>query len=113
MWECTEDLLKHIKSESKVAEEGARSFRRVLDLGCGTGLLGIAAAKTFPATCKYVAFQDYNAKVIEAVTMPNFRANFSDTSVVDAMFVSGPWATLNSRLTFLQIHSKSGFVGLF
>merc|ERR1712029_748347 len=97
VWECTEDLLRHIKAESRLSvEAGGHSFSRVLDLGCGAGLLGIAAAKTFAS--KHLVFQDYNDKVIQAVTMPNFRANFSEECGLEAMFVSGPWATLTNSL---------------
>uniref|UniRef100_UPI00398E57CC histidine protein methyltransferase 1 homolog n=1 Tax=Pristiophorus japonicus TaxID=55135 RepID=UPI00398E57CC len=61
VWECTYDLLAYL---------GGLELRgrRVLDLGCGAGLLGIAALRQRAAE---VHFQDYNAAVIEGVTIPN------------------------------------------
>ena len=71
VWECTEDLIRHIKARSV---EGCQ-FGSVLDLGCGAGLLAIAAAKAFKSS--KVVYQDYNPEVIDAVTIPNFQANFN------------------------------------
>ncbi|RXM36898.1 Histidine protein methyltransferase 1-like [Acipenser ruthenus] len=40
IWECTIDLLEHLESDGETF-----SGKRVLDLGCGAGLLGILALK--------------------------------------------------------------------
>ncbi|XP_034041259.1 histidine protein methyltransferase 1 homolog [Thalassophryne amazonica] len=70
VWECTYDLLELIEKDSKSFGE-----KRVLDLGCGAGLLGILALKT---GAKHVHFQDYNSTVIEHLTLPNVILNCLD-----------------------------------
>ncbi|XP_001514509.1 histidine protein methyltransferase 1 homolog [Ornithorhynchus anatinus] len=67
IWECTFDLLAFL-AEAKVQFVG----KRVLDLGCGAGLLGIAALK---GKAEEVHFQDYNSTVINELTIPNVVAN--------------------------------------
>lgn len=67
IWECTFDLLAYFtKAQVKFAG------KKVLDLGCGSGLLGITALK---GGAREVHFQDYNSMVIEEVTIPNVAAN--------------------------------------
>ncbi|KAE8626099.1 hypothetical protein XENTR_v10006504 [Xenopus tropicalis] len=67
IWECTFDLVRYLEDED-VDFQG----KRVLDLGCGAGLLGILALKR---KAKEVHFQDYNSTVIEEITMPNALVN--------------------------------------
>lgn len=67
VWECTFDLLNYF-TKAKVNFSG----KKVLDLGCGSGLLGIIA---FKAGAKEIHFQDYNCLVIDEVTLPNVIAN--------------------------------------
>ncbi|XP_051714364.1 histidine protein methyltransferase 1 homolog [Oryctolagus cuniculus] len=67
IWECTYDLLAYF-TKAKVKFAG----KKVLDLGCGSGLLGITA---FKRGAKEVHFQDYNGMVIDEVTLPNVVAN--------------------------------------
>lgn len=71
IWECTEDLLQWLLS---INANGSLKGKHVLDLGCGTGLLGIAALK-YEAN---VVFQDYNKEVLESSTIPNVLLNLSD-----------------------------------
>ncbi|XP_052593394.1 histidine protein methyltransferase 1 homolog [Peromyscus californicus insignis] len=68
IWECTFDLLTYF-TKAKVKFAG----QKVLDLGCGSGLLGIAASK---GGAREVHFQDYNSLVMDEVTLPNVVANF-------------------------------------
>ena len=84
VWECTDDLYSYMATSN-------RSGKRVLDLGCGNGILGIAAFKYLQAN--HVLFQDYNDSVITKTTMPNYRLNEEDAS--KATFISGSWAELN------------------
>ncbi|XP_074531986.1 histidine protein methyltransferase 1 homolog [Halichoeres trimaculatus] len=67
VWECTYDLLE-------LMERDGETFggKRVLDLGCGAGLLGILALKRGALK---VHFQDYNSTVIEQLTVPNVMLN--------------------------------------
>ncbi|XP_008694128.1 histidine protein methyltransferase 1 homolog [Ursus americanus] len=67
IWECTFDLLAYF-TKAKVKFVG----KKVLDLGCGSGLLGIVA---FKGGAKEIHFQDYNSMVIDEVTLPNVVAN--------------------------------------
>ncbi|OCT92674.1 methyltransferase like 18 S homeolog isoform X1 [Xenopus laevis] len=67
IWECTFDLIRYLEDED-VDFKG----KRVLDLGCGAGLLGISALKR---KAKEVHFQDYNSTVIEEITVPNALVN--------------------------------------
>ncbi|XP_068842601.1 histidine protein methyltransferase 1 homolog [Capricornis sumatraensis] len=67
IWECTFDLLAYL-TKTKVKFAG----KKVLDLGCGSGLLGIMALK---GGAKEIHFQDYNSVVIDEVTLPNVVAN--------------------------------------
>ncbi|XP_027724134.1 histidine protein methyltransferase 1 homolog [Vombatus ursinus] len=67
IWECTFDLLAYL------ADEAAQfAGKRVLDLGCGAGLLGIVALK---GKAKEIHFQDYNGTVIDEITIPNVIVN--------------------------------------
>ncbi|XP_043858614.1 histidine protein methyltransferase 1 homolog [Dromiciops gliroides] len=67
IWECTFDLLAYLADE-----EVHFAGKRVLDLGCGAGLLGIIA---FKGKAKEIHFQDYNSTVIDEVTIPNVIVN--------------------------------------
>lgn len=67
VWECTFDLLTYF-TKAKVKFAG----KKVLDLGCGSGLLGIIASK---GGAREIHFQDYNSLVIDEVTLPNVIAN--------------------------------------
>lgn len=67
IWECTFDLMTYF-TKAKVKFAG----QKVLDLGCGSGLLGITASK---GGAREVHFQDYNGLVIDEVTLPNVVAN--------------------------------------
>ncbi|NXY14294.1 MET18 methyltransferase, partial [Atrichornis clamosus] len=67
IWECTFDLLEYF-SEAEIQFAN----KTVLDLGCGAGLLGIAALR---GKAERVHFQDYNSTVIDEITLPNVVAN--------------------------------------
>ncbi|XP_075045808.1 histidine protein methyltransferase 1 homolog [Mixophyes fleayi] len=67
IWECTFDLIRYFEDEDVIFRG-----KRVLDLGCGAGLLGIVALKR---KAKEVHFQDYNSTVIEEITIPNALVN--------------------------------------
>ncbi|XP_020830342.1 histidine protein methyltransferase 1 homolog [Phascolarctos cinereus] len=67
IWECTFDLLAYLADE-----EVQFAGKRVLDLGCGAGLLGVIALK---GKAKEIHFQDYNSTVIDEITIPNVMVN--------------------------------------
>ncbi|XP_071769673.2 histidine protein methyltransferase 1 homolog [Centroberyx gerrardi] len=73
VWECTYDLLELIEKDGEMF-----GGKRVLDLGCGAGLLGILAMKR---GARQVHFQDYNTTVIEQLTLPNVLLNCQEEDV--------------------------------
>ncbi|XP_068151342.1 histidine protein methyltransferase 1 homolog [Drosophila tropicalis] len=94
MWEGTDDILLYL------AENFKDSFwkdKHVLDLGCGSGLLGIYAVKCGAQ----VDFQDYNKDVLENITQPNVVLNLKDAFKDDeklkfleenTKFFAGDWS---------------------
>ncbi|XP_039951630.1 histidine protein methyltransferase 1 homolog [Bactrocera neohumeralis] len=73
IWECTGDLLQYL---AKTIKPQNWHGRRVLDLGCGAGLLGIYAY-----ICgALVHFQDYNKDVLTQITIPNVMLNVKTPS---------------------------------
>ena len=86
VWECSYDLLSYL---SQAELESLKSIN-VLDLGCGSGLLGIYCAMH---GAKQVTFQDYNAEVVRSLTIPNYVANILNKSDKDCFpsFYSGSW----------------------
>ncbi|XP_023294590.2 histidine protein methyltransferase 1 homolog [Lucilia cuprina] len=73
IWECTDDLLQYLAENYK---DEKWPTANVLDLGCGSGLLGIYA---FLKGAK-VTFQDYNKDVLEKITIPNVLLNTATTN---------------------------------
>ncbi|KAM5569648.1 hypothetical protein ABKV19_016918 [Rosa sericea] len=71
LWEGSLDLVKALSSE---VQNGHLSFagKRVLELGCGHGLPGIFACLEGAAA---IHFQDFNAEVLQCLTIPNVNAN--------------------------------------
>lgn len=82
LWECTLDLLKYL-SKNSIFYNG----KSVLDLGCGTGLLGIY---TLIAGAQNVDFQDFNKEVLTNTTMSNVLLNCKEKMNVCKYF-SGDW----------------------
>ncbi|XP_014098632.3 histidine protein methyltransferase 1 homolog [Bactrocera oleae] len=77
IWECTEDLLQYL---AKSIKPQYWDGKRVLDLGCGAGLLGIYAYRCGAV----VHFQDYNKDVLTQITIPNVMLNVeTQTKPVD------------------------------
>lgn len=66
-WECSLDLMNFISVNPDLVKG-----KSVLELGCGSGLPGIAALLLGAAQ---VSFQDYNQSVIDLVTLPNLLLN--------------------------------------
>ncbi|KAH8412669.1 hypothetical protein KR009_004422 [Drosophila setifemur] len=94
IWECTDDLLLYLSEKFK---ESYWQGKRVLDLGCGSGLLGIYAMKLGARA----DFQDYNKDVLEYITFPNILLNVEESLTDDekseylenkTSLYSGDWA---------------------
>ena len=94
IWEGSCDLLEYLCT-SKIVLSGAR----VLELGCGTGLPGIATV-LHGASC--VTFQDYNPGVIHLCTIPNLLANLTTQPMPSLKFFAGDWSDL---VTLINPHN--------
>jgi len=86
IWECTMDLLTIMLQEGN-----AEMFKgkRVLDLGCGAGLLGIMALKLGASA---VHFQDFNQGVLQQWTIPNVSLSSEEVDS-KVKFWSGDWSS--------------------
>ncbi|XP_015509326.2 histidine protein methyltransferase 1 homolog [Neodiprion pinetum] len=93
VWECSYDLGKYLIGDKIPLEN-----KSVLDLGCGTGIIGILALLNGAS----VHFQDYNTEVIKSVTIPNVILNINDRKHVQerCAFFSGDWAS------FIQLRGE-------
>lgn len=61
IWECTIDLLEYLVQNEEIQFENLK----VLDLGCGAGILGIYALMK----SAQITFQDYVSNVIELLSL--------------------------------------------
>ncbi|XP_063228357.1 histidine protein methyltransferase 1 homolog isoform X6 [Bacillus rossius redtenbacheri] len=75
IWECTHDLANFLASQPDASLSG----RKVLDLGCGAGLLGLLAASQGASE---VHFQDYMTRTY---TKKTHRAGISEDSIKRAL----------------------------
>ncbi|KAL8486920.1 hypothetical protein ACS0TY_023103 [Phlomoides rotata] len=106
LWEGSLDLITALCSEM---QDGELSFARkqVLELGCGHGLPGILACLK---GAEAVHFQDFNAEVLQNLTIPNVTANMLKKSQyldpisrdgctdTDTRFFSGDWGEVHRVL---------------
>jgi 2-polyprenyl-3-methyl-5-hydroxy-6-metoxy-1,4-benzoquinol methylase len=91
IWECTKDLADYLSGEESTNH---MVDKRVLDLGCGAGILGLLCLKQ---NGRHVEFQDYNEEVLQHVTMVNVCLNMNDDEdcaiAEKVTFHSGDWAS--------------------
>jgi len=87
LWECTLDLLEYLSENSIYYKE-----KSVLDLGCGTGLLGIF---TLISGARKVDFQDFNKEVLINTTMSNVLINCKEGLDV-CKYYSGDWKSFTT-----------------
>lgn len=90
VWECTVDLLNFLQNNIDVV----RASPSVLDLGCGSGLLGICAKLTSPQST--VHFQDFNSEVITNFTIKNYHKNCGHHNSHNVQFCAGDWSNMSS-----------------
>lgn len=87
LWECTLDLLEYLSNNTIYCRE-----KSVLDLGCGTGLLGIF---TLISGAQNVDFQDFNKEVLTNTTMSNVLVNCKERLKV-CKYYSGDWKSFTT-----------------
>lgn len=87
LWECTLDLLEYLSNNTIYCKE-----KSVLDLGCGTGLLGIF---TLISGAHNVDFQDFNKDVLINTTMSNVLVNCKEKLKV-CKYYSGDWKSFTT-----------------
>ncbi|XP_058178960.1 histidine protein methyltransferase 1 homolog [Anopheles ziemanni] len=99
VWECTFDLGKFLVSSEDL--KALFQGKKVLDLGCGAGVLGIEAIQLGASS---VHFQDYNKDVLTKTTMINYDLNCrsddkngSDVPVAAVKFFSGDWGSFTDN----------------
>ena len=92
VWECTIDLLNYLQNNKYEVETNSA----VLDLGCGSGLLGIFAKQTCPQST--VHFQDFNQEVISNFTIKNYHKNCGHHRSQNVKFISGDWSGMSHIL---------------
>lgn len=105
VWECTYDLLQYLGNNTELMKRS----KRVMDLGCGAGLLGVYA---FLNGSEHVCLQDYNSEVVENFTLPTVQKNISindstnknggdchsDNNSLDKFeFISGDWGNISEQ----------------
>ena len=88
VWECTNDVLSFMMM--MMPRDAADGDKHVLDLGCGTGMLGTAALKQ---GAQKVTFTDLNASVLRSITCANVCAN-GDDFYKRVRFIAGDWDAL-------------------
>ena len=88
IWECSYDAIDYLSRMDPPT--------RLLDLGCGSGLVGIWALMTWPNV--HVTFHDLNLSVLQSATAPNVALNDTQ-SVARSDFVYGPWDKSLQNLT--------------
>ncbi|KAI1295553.1 Histidine protein methyltransferase 1 -like protein [Halotydeus destructor] len=103
VWESSVDVIELIRSNPELVKD-----RDVLDMGCGAGLVGIAA---LIAGARSVTFQDFNREVLRLFTIVNIFINakaIDGGSDVKALitercrFASGDWEDLVSLEAFVN-----------
>ena len=75
IWECSLDLARHVHKERSLFKG-----KRVLELGCGVGLPGIAAVQH---GASHVLFQDFNRDVLLSRTIPSVLLNTKKSQGVE------------------------------
>jgi len=98
LWECAMDLARFLVREETISGSTRVRGKRVLELGCGHGVPGIACALL---GAKEVTFADYNPDVLRSLTVPNVRANSKVCAAGGASgraiafrYLGGDWGSL-------------------
>ncbi|RZF37554.1 hypothetical protein LSTR_LSTR008592 [Laodelphax striatellus] len=96
VWDCTYHLMKYLCLNNPKARFIGK---KVLDLGCGNGFLGILSIYL---GAEVVHFQDYNDIVIRNITIPNVLKNLQKCSLPPekCKFYAGDWKSFSELNSF-------------
>jgi len=105
VWESSLDLVRYLSNVelSKIIpgivfpNDQNNNAIRVLELGCGQGIPGIAALKGIPHST--VVFSDLNAEVLSETTWHNIHLNVTEVIAQRAACIAGDWSTLAAVLS--------------
>lgn len=86
LWESTLDVVR-VLDETALAKDN--NHARVLDLGCGSGLLGVHVLLSMPRA--RVTFQDLNEAVLSETALVNIGLIAGRDGLDRARLVFGPW----------------------
>ncbi|XP_066245491.1 histidine protein methyltransferase 1 homolog [Euwallacea similis] len=101
IWECTYDLLNYIDQQKINLKD-----KLVLDLGCGTGFIGIMSLVRGAYSC---TFQDYNPEVLKYITIPNVILN-GEEYVSKSSFYSGDWSSFMNLNCLSSVREKFDYI---
>jgi len=87
LWEGTYDLLNFLYNNG---EKINLNGKNVLEIGCGSGLVGIFCLKAYELNSVY--FQDYNLEVLKFSTLPNIIKNGVEAQIPKCKFIAGDWS---------------------
>lgn len=91
----TRDCLELLETAVKT-----RKVERVLDLGCGTGLLALAAAKL---RCRKILAVDFNDLAVKT-TLRNIRLNHMEETILAAQGMAEDMTAIPADLLIANIH---------
>jgi predicted nicotinamide N-methyase len=98
-WECAVDLTTFLLLNHTPLQQQPT---KIIDLGCGTGMCGLAAMKLWPNS--QVTFQDLNMDVLTDTTAMNVLFNFQ--SLQRTQFVTGAWQHIEMMTSHLLQDNK-------
>jgi len=96
VWESTRDLLELVDQQ-----QACLLGKRVLDLGCGSGLVGISCLRFGSVVC----FQDFNQEVLKWFTTPNILLNEKTLGDESVTLMPGDWDSIQFQGKFDLIFS--------
>jgi hypothetical protein len=96
VWECSLDLIEFALGDERIVSRYKNNGSRILELGCGHGLPGIAAFAGLGG--ESLLLTDLNLGVLEDVTWPNVLLNCTPAQQQRIRCLSGDWMELMSKL---------------
>jgi len=92
LWECERDAIFFLQN-SAILDNFSKTSN-VLELGCGSGLLGIFLLQQ---GFNNLTFQDYNEEVLRFWTVPNILLNTGPSGLRSCSFTNTSWAGFENK----------------